>query len=524
MPDHERPPSGQNRLRSCRLGYGLTQQEVAEEITRLAWERDRRVVGVDAESVSRWERGERRPRKYYRQLLCLLFGTTEPELGFRRPLPLEETPPPGGARDGSKSNGAEPERHGDHRSASPVHPASPGRMSGLPPAPNGAGSADAHLEEACDGFRAERDWLGAADCFTQGYRLARQTGEVPAWLVRASADLADAGHWSALDVLSRQPELDGSPVAALAVGLQGITLRARGPIDEALARFDTALRSPGLRADATTLLHLHRAHVLHSLGRFADAQREYDKLTAQAPDCGERARVPMAYVQYALGCFPAALALAEPLPADDFAHASALQLIGHVNRVNGNLIEAEAVYRSVLVLAAETRSLALESSARTSLAETLCWLNQTAGRDLALEAVRFNRIIGSCIDLPKAYAALAIAEHGEGALTRAEAAVEAGLAVVASSGYRPGAVFPLVARVFQRLVARETTGALRAHEELGALTEELGAHRFWWEITGCWLRESGVEPRGHGTSQVEWLASRRTTAARWRAVLRHRRA
>jgi len=73
MPEQVPPVQpGQNRLRECRLGYGLTQQEVAEEITRLAWERDRRVVGVDAESVSRWERGERGPRKYYREMVGLL--------------------------------------------------------------------------------------------------------------------------------------------------------------------------------------------------------------------------------------------------------------------------------------------------------------------------------------------------------------------------------------------------------------------------------------------------------------------
>jgi transcriptional regulator with XRE-family HTH domain/tetratricopeptide (TPR) repeat protein len=510
MPPGE-PRPGQSQLRECRLRYGLTQQEVADEVTRLAWERDRRVVGVDAESVSRWERGERRPRKYYRQLLCLLFGTTEPNLGFRRPLPLEERPVP--APRESPTNGSQPERLDRGRQPAAV---------GVP-AMAGDGGASEQLEEACAAFRAERDWQGVADCFIQGFRLARRARQIPPWIVRTSAELADAGQWTALDVLSRQPELDGSPVAALAVGLQGITLRARGPMDEALARFDTALRAPGLGADAATLLQLHRAHVLHSMGRLPDADREYDRLAAAAGGFLDRVRVPRAYVLYAHGCFAESLAAAEPLPADAFARASALQLVGHVNRVNGNLIEAEAVYRSVLAHAAELRSLALESSARTSLAETLSWLNQAVARELAMEAVRFSRIIGSCLDLPKAYAALAVAEHGEGALTRAEAAVEAGLSAVAIAGYRPGAVFPLVARVFQRLIARETTGALRAHEELGALTEEIGAHRSWWEISGWWLRESGLEPRAHPSTGVEWLASRRTTAARWRAVLRHRR-
>jgi tetratricopeptide (TPR) repeat protein/transcriptional regulator with XRE-family HTH domain len=518
MPDQDLSPPAENRLRECRLRYGLTQQEVADEITRLAWERDRRVVGVDAESVSRWERGERRPRKYYRQLLCLLFGTTEPELGFRRPLPLEAAAPPG-AKDAKGQIGERPAvgPSSDRRQAATADSA------GLLGAAGNNGGPGAQIEAACAVYRAERDWVGAADYFTQGFRLARKNGDCPAWIVQAAADLADAGQWSALDVLSRQPEVDGSPMAVLAVGLQGITLRQRGPIDEALARFDTALRSAGLDADAAALLQLHRAQALHSMGRFPDAEREYHRLAAGVPPYAERVRVRLAHLYYAHGCFTEALSAAEPLPDDDFARASALRLVGHVNRVNGNLIEAEAVYRSVLVHAVRLGSLGLESAARTNLAETLSWLNQTAGRELALEAVRFNRMIGSWLDLPKAYAALAIAEHGEGALTRAEAAVEAGLSAVAIAGNRPAAVFPLVARVFQRLIARETTGALRAHEELGALTEELGAHRFWWEISAWWLRESGIEPRGNIVSDADWLASRRATAARWRAVLRHRR-
>jgi hypothetical protein len=33
--------------------------------------------------VSKWERGEKRPSRFYRQLLCLLYSTTEEQLGLR---------------------------------------------------------------------------------------------------------------------------------------------------------------------------------------------------------------------------------------------------------------------------------------------------------------------------------------------------------------------------------------------------------------------------------------------------------
>jgi hypothetical protein len=40
-------------------------------------------VGVDAQTVSKWERGEKRPSRFYRQLFCLLYSTTEEQLGLR---------------------------------------------------------------------------------------------------------------------------------------------------------------------------------------------------------------------------------------------------------------------------------------------------------------------------------------------------------------------------------------------------------------------------------------------------------
>jgi tetratricopeptide (TPR) repeat protein len=43
-------------------------------------------VGVNADMVGKWERGEKRPSKLYRRLLCLLYQATEEELGLRGPI------------------------------------------------------------------------------------------------------------------------------------------------------------------------------------------------------------------------------------------------------------------------------------------------------------------------------------------------------------------------------------------------------------------------------------------------------
>jgi transcriptional regulator with XRE-family HTH domain len=69
------------RLRALREERGWTQQEVADQISRLAWLRRREHVGVNPDMVAKWERGEKRPSPRYRDLLCLLFGVDAQGLG-----------------------------------------------------------------------------------------------------------------------------------------------------------------------------------------------------------------------------------------------------------------------------------------------------------------------------------------------------------------------------------------------------------------------------------------------------------
>jgi len=80
------------RLRPLREERGWTQQEVAEQLARLAWLRRREHVGVNADMVAKWERGEKRPSPRYRELLCLLFATDAQTLGIGPPVqPLSGT-------------------------------------------------------------------------------------------------------------------------------------------------------------------------------------------------------------------------------------------------------------------------------------------------------------------------------------------------------------------------------------------------------------------------------------------------
>jgi transcriptional regulator with XRE-family HTH domain len=90
MPDQE---FRGGRLREFREGRGLTQQEVAEQVTKLAWIRGGVRVGVNADMVSKWERGSKRPSKLYRELLCLLYETPAAQLGISgRMIPVPTGP------------------------------------------------------------------------------------------------------------------------------------------------------------------------------------------------------------------------------------------------------------------------------------------------------------------------------------------------------------------------------------------------------------------------------------------------
>ena len=70
------------RLRERRLQRAMTQQEVAEGLERLAWVHATRRVGVNADMVSKWERGRKVPSRFYLRLLCSLFDATAEELGY----------------------------------------------------------------------------------------------------------------------------------------------------------------------------------------------------------------------------------------------------------------------------------------------------------------------------------------------------------------------------------------------------------------------------------------------------------
>ncbi|MBA2287380.1 MAG: helix-turn-helix transcriptional regulator [Ktedonobacteraceae bacterium] len=69
-------------LRQQRLLKGWSQQRVVDELLTLFRKEDQSDPGINAETISKWERGERKPKAFYQEKLCLLFGKSAQDLGF----------------------------------------------------------------------------------------------------------------------------------------------------------------------------------------------------------------------------------------------------------------------------------------------------------------------------------------------------------------------------------------------------------------------------------------------------------
>lgn len=75
VPDE--PLSWGDRLRRWRKANELTQLEAAEELVRLAWLRNGEQVAINADMVSKWERGRKRPIRMYRELIGVLTSKND---------------------------------------------------------------------------------------------------------------------------------------------------------------------------------------------------------------------------------------------------------------------------------------------------------------------------------------------------------------------------------------------------------------------------------------------------------------
>lgn len=73
--------STNNLLRQQRKLRGWSQKKVADMLQQVS-EANGEQAGVDATMVGKWERGVKKPRPFYQEKLCLLYGVTADQLGF----------------------------------------------------------------------------------------------------------------------------------------------------------------------------------------------------------------------------------------------------------------------------------------------------------------------------------------------------------------------------------------------------------------------------------------------------------
>src|SRR5438093_7661786 len=72
-----------DHLREHRLRRGLTLEAAAEALVRVIRQQTGKSVGINAEMIGKYERGERRPGPLYQRAFVLLYGASHEQLGFR---------------------------------------------------------------------------------------------------------------------------------------------------------------------------------------------------------------------------------------------------------------------------------------------------------------------------------------------------------------------------------------------------------------------------------------------------------
>jgi tetratricopeptide (TPR) repeat protein len=230
-------------LRQHRTLLSLTLEEVAAELGRLAWAHYGVHVGVNADMVGKWERGEKRPSKLYRQLLCLLYQCPAEELGLWEP---------GGSSQLRRASGL-------------VVPP-PGFGGRWPERPLRVSEATVHnLESVTAAFRRMYHTVAARDLIddvaqhaqtTAGFWRRTADPELRRSLAAAASEITMlAGRMSFFDLgrpsqaepfyrdaLEAAKEARNQPLQAVVLGNQSFLPRSRGDFATALQLLDQAKR------------------------------------------------------------------------------------------------------------------------------------------------------------------------------------------------------------------------------------------------------------------------------------------
>ncbi|WP_328667614.1 AAA family ATPase [Streptomyces sp. NBC_00322] len=80
-----------DKLREVREAHGLTLERAGERLREVAERAGITAPAANFQTLWQHEQGEVYPGPHYRRAYCLMYRGTEPELGFRHPLPDEAT-------------------------------------------------------------------------------------------------------------------------------------------------------------------------------------------------------------------------------------------------------------------------------------------------------------------------------------------------------------------------------------------------------------------------------------------------
>lgn len=304
-----------------------------------------------------------------------------------------------------------------------------------------------------------------------------------------------------------------------AILLMALTHRKMGMLIEAERAYCAIRKDSDKLGKFKDLFLYYDAHTQHLLGKYAEAQAVYKKLSNSQTRLGnivpafDLARRQSADILLIKGRFRSALStftkLAEIDHYGEIWKSECLRFCGHVYRFNYDYETAIEYYLLAEKLAVKIGADAMLGKVKTNLLETICWTNPAEAVKLSTEAIELNTDVNSPIELGKCYAAAGLAKAFIG--LQKEACEDSDRAVVIQkrTGYLSGQLFSLNTKVISYLFLQKKDEAEEIINRMQEIITEIGVYGFYTHHLFIAL----LSNKENHLNKIEWLDYKRTESS-----------
>ncbi|MBB5938725.1 hypothetical protein [Streptomyces zagrosensis] len=355
-----------------------------------------------------------------------------------------------------------------------------------------------------------------AQTLASGLKLAGAYGVFDDWMARATQRLVEAGQWVELGAGLTDDATGAPEFGALRAAIRGVQLRRTGRAREAVSVLAGA--DAGVRPDsvAAQLVRIHLAHALRNQGDYASASAIYRGLLDGEFDAA--ARYWLCDYDYLNGRFATALAALQAQQSRDAAdEGERLRLTGHIWRVNACFSAATDAYTAAVELAHGQGLAAAEAKALTNVAQTACWLGDTATvAEVADQARDLIDLVPNPVELVKIRSAEAVAAAMAGDEATTRQMIRDTRRLADSIGYRGGHNLADVADILLEARDGDHERARRLRSDLDARTRTSGGNTYWVPIATSWIDSAEVAHQQH--PDIDWVDGPAAALGRWAQV------